>query len=633
MIWWLSLTAVSCARPVWCGRGVGGIRSVEALLILLLCASVAVAVRVLSREDSAPLSWWLTGWLAAGAATILVLVRDAFPHAPLVAYPLGSAFPALLVAGALALGGRRVPRWLLPAALVHGLLRSALAAAGETRLSWALALAVEPAVVVTSAWLVWRATPRAGVSRSERWLAPSLVLLAALGAVHVVSMMETGRVSPGLLAMWVVSVPSLVGVQLHAEWERGRRRWQSAQAELERRVEERTAELRDSERRVFEAQRLESLALLSGGVAHDFDNLLLVILGNSRAALAEAPPDSALAARLARIGAAAEHGARLTQQMLAYSGRSSRARKPIDLSKLALETSDLLHASVSERCRVEIELAPCAPAEGDATQLQQVLLNLATNASDACGAAGGRLVVRTGSRDVSARDLEDAVGSESARPGRYVFLEVSDDGPGMDAATRQRIFEPFFTTKPSGRGLGLAAVLGIVRAHGGVVRVRTRPGAGTTLSVMLPEAASATATLSRVPALPQAARRGCVLVIDDQESVVDVTQCLLRAAGHRALGCTSGRAGIEMFRERADEIDAVLLDLTMPDADGEQVLEALRRIRPDVRVVISTGYDANAVAERVRAQVAGFVRKPFDPDAMLAEVERVLAGDGVAASG
>jgi signal transduction histidine kinase/CheY-like chemotaxis protein len=609
------------------GRGLGGIGSVEALLILLLCASVAVAARVLARSEGTPLTWWLSGWLAAGAATILVLLRDEFPHAPLLAYPLGSSFPALLLGGALALGGRQVPRWLLPGAFALGLLRSAVAAAGQTRLSWGLALAIEPACALASAWLVWRAIPRTGASLSERLLAPSIVLLGALGAVHIVAMMQTGRVSPGLLAMWVVSVPSLLGVQLHAEWERSRRRWRGVQEELECRVEERTAALRESERRMFESQRLESLALLSGGVAHDFDNLLLVILGNSRAAQAEAPPGSALASRLARIGAAAEHGARLTQQMLAYSGRSSLARKPIDLSQLALETSDLLHASVSERCRVEIELAPCAPAEGDATQLQQVLLNLATNASDACGAAGGHLVVRTGSCEPGARELADVVGSESAQPGRYVFLDVSDDGPGMDAATRQRMFEPFFTTKPSGRGLGLAAVLGIVRAHGGVVRVRTRPGAGTTVSVLLPEAPSAIAR-ARAPAATPPVRRGCVLVIDDQESVVDVTQCLLRAAGHRAVGCTSGRAGIEIFRERADEIDAVLLDLTMPDTDGEQVLEALRRIRPDVRVVISTGHDASSVAARVRAQAAGFVRKPFDPDAMLAEVERALAADG-----
>jgi DNA-binding NtrC family response regulator len=164
------------------------------------------------------------------------------------------------------------------------------------------------------------------------------------------------------------------------------------------------------------------------------------------------------------------------------------------------------------------------------------------------------------------------------------------------------------------------------RAHDGVVRVRTRPGAGTTVSVLLPEAPSATAR-AQAPSPARRSRRGCVLVIDDQESVVDVTQCLLRAAGHRVVGCTSGRAGIEIFRERADEIDAVLLDLRMPDADGEQVLEALRRIRADVRVVISTGYDTDCVGERVRAQAAGFLRKPFDPDEMLAEVERALGAD------
>jgi CheY-like chemotaxis protein len=286
--------------------------------------------------------------------------------------------------------------------------------------------------------------------------------------------------------------------------------------------------------------------------------------------------------------------------------------------------ADLLRASVSERCRIELELAPHAPAEGDATQLQQVLLNLVTNAAEALAERRGRVIVRTGCTEVGAH----ATGAEGAGPGRYVFLEVEDDGPGMDAATRLRIFEPFFTTKFSGRGLGLAAVQGIARAHRGAVEIESEPGRGTRLRVLMPLAARAPQTTrdEATPADSAARRRGTVLVVDDQESVVEVAQHILQSAGHRVLTAVGGSAGIARFAEHAHEIDAVLLDLTMPDADGEQVLEALQRVRPEVPVIIATGYGAGFTAQRVRARVAGFVHKPYAFEEMLAQIERALAG-------
>jgi signal transduction histidine kinase len=595
---------------------------VEALLILLVCGSAALGWRVVRRSES-PATWWVAGWVAAGMGSILAMLRDAFPLAQYLGFPLGSLFPAMLFAGATALARRPVPRWLLPGAFAYGCLRTALAAAGHPELAWQAALVLEPPVVLASAWVVHRAVPRSGVSRSERLLAPSMVVLAVLGAVHVGWLMETPRIPPGLLAMWVVGVPPLLGVQLHAEWERSRRTLQRVHDELERRVEERTAALRRSESRLFETQRLESLAMLTGGVAHDFNNLLVVILGNSRAALAEAPEGSALHARLSRVRAAAEHGARLTEQMLAYSGKSSLALKPIDLSQLALEMGDLLRASVSERCHIELELAPRAPAEGDGTQLQQVLVNLVTNASEALAERAGRVVVRTGCSEVIARE-PDAAGTD-APPDPYAFLEVEDDGPGMDAATRERIFEPFFTTKFSGRGLGLAAVQGIVRAHRGIAKVESEPGRGTRIRVLLPLAPGVPPATGARAADAAPGRRGTVLVVDDQESVVEVAQLILQAAGHRVLTAVGGRAGIEQFRAHAGEIDAVVLDLTMPEADGEQVLDALQRQRPDVPVIIATGYGAGFAADRVRERVTGFVHKPYAFEELLAQIDRALA--------
>ncbi len=749
--------------------------SVEGLLILLVCGSVGFGWHLIRRSENSAAAYWVAGWVAAGAGAILLVVQSEFPRAHFLAYPLGSLFPALLLGGACVLASRPVPRWLLPGALVYGALRLGLVAAGWPLAAWVLALGIEPIAVLAAALLVFRATPEAA-SRSERLLAPSLVALAALGVTHVAWMMRVEGVPSGLLATWVVAVPSLFGVQLHAEWERGRRALQRARDELGLRVETRTAELaranrslreevaerrtvedalresearyrvvselssdlafgfrvdledhvsggwvtdaysritgytleelkgggwlplvhpedlqktreqfaeilaqrardlevrlitksgrvitvharlrvtrdvqpacfrvvgaarditsmrqteeerRKLERHVLETQRLESLAMLTGGVAHDFNNLLVVILGNGRMASAEAPPDSPLHARLARIRTAAEHGARLTEQMLAYSGKASVALKPIALSHLIEEMADLLRASVSERCRLEFELSHRTLVEGDATQIQQVLLNLVTNASEALAGGAGAVRVRTGRTQQDAVSLAGAAGTEHPAPGSYVFLEVADDAPGMDAATQARIFEPFYTTKFSGRGLGLAAVLGIVRAHRGVVQVQSEVGRGTRVRVLFPEALGAVARVDDPPATEAGAtRRGTILVVDDQDSVVEVAQIILEAAGHRVFTAVGGRAGIEHFRSRAEQIDAVLLDLAMPDADGEQVLFEMQRLRPDVRVIISSGHDAGYSAERSNdCGVVGFVRKPYEPEELLEQIARAL---------
>ena len=631
--------------------------------------------------------------------------------------------------------------------------------------------------MLAAAWLVHRATPRAGATLSQRALAPSMLVLAALAAFHVAWLMRVSQISPGLIAIWIAAVPTLFGVQIHSEWERGRRVLQRAREELEERVAARTADLalanaslrqevaerrtaeealrqseeryrvvselgsdlgfglridldnhisdgwvtdahsritgyapgelgglgwlrlihpedlerfqrrfaeilanrggelevrlltksghvvtvhsrlkvtpdatgsifhvvgaardvtearraeeerRELERHVQEAQRLEGLAMLTGGVAHDFNNLLAVILGNSRMASADVPPDSPLHLRLTRIRAAAEHGAGLTEQMLAYSGKSGVALKPLDLSHLVEEMIDLLRASISEQCELELDLAPRAPIEGDITQIRQVLLNLVTNASESLVAGKGTLHVRTGLVEQGEEDLAGGAGAERPLPGAYAFLEVSDDGRGMDAATQTRVFEPFFTTKFAGRGLGLAAVRGIVRAHRGSVQMRSGVGTGTTVRVLMPELRSDFARAPDAPTARMGERRGgTILVVDDHDYVVEVAQAFLERAGHCVVTANGGRAAIEIFRERGHEIDAVLLDLTMPDTSGEEVLLELRQICPDVRVIISTGYTAQAASELLASHgVVGFVRKPYQPEEILEQVSRALA--------
>ena len=725
----------------------------EPLAVAGVLGSVALGWAIVRRGDANPLTCWAAGWVAGGASCVLAVVRDAFPWAYYLSFPLGSAFPALLLAGALLLASRPVPGWLIPAAVGFGVLRAGLQIGAGPELAFGVALVVEPLVVLAAAWLAYRALPRQGASRAERLVAPSLVLLAIAGAVHLVWMMRASEVSPALMVMWVSAVPPLFGVQVYAEWERMRRAIQHAQGELEERVAVRTAELRASEERhrviselgsdlafgfrtdlaygvrggwvtdafaritgytledlkgpgwrslvhpddvasceaqiseivaghvremehriitrdgrvlvvlarldvtredadgslrivgaahdvtemrraederrklelrVLEAQRLESLAMLTGGVAHDFNNLLAVILGNGRMALADTSADSPLHERLSRIRTAAEHGARLTEQMLAYSGRSAVALKPIDLAQLVEEMADLLRASVAKSCRLELDLSQHAVVDADDTQLRQVVLNLVTNASDALIDGRGTVCVRTGLLRLAPGDATREGGAAEAPPGTYAFVEVRDDGRGMDAATRARMFEPFFTTKFPGRGLGLAAVQGIVGAHRGSIDVRSEAGRGTTVRALLPEAGAAVAPRPKAAPLRGAGgRHGTVLVIDDDASVVEVAEVLLERAGHSVVTALGGREGIARFRERGREIDAVVLDLAMPDVDGEEVLRELRRFRPDVRVVIATGY---AAAERVRAEdVIGVLRKPYEPEQLIELIDLALA--------
>jgi CheY-like chemotaxis protein len=265
--------------------------------------------------------------------------------------------------------------------------------------------------------------------------------------------------------------------------------------------------------------------------------------------------------------------------------------------------------------------------EGDATQIRQILLNLVTNASESLTGGSGSVRVRTGLIQQSAEDLAGAAGAEHPRPGVYALLEVTDDGEGMDAATLARVFEPFFTTKFSGRGLGLAAVLGIVRMHGGVARIRSAVGRGSSVRVLLPSSHGAfTASPDAGNGRSPERSSGTILVVDDQEDVVEVAQAFLERAGHSVIVAGGGQAAIEIFRDRSQEIDAVLLDLAMPDTGGEEVLLEIRRIRSDVGVIIATGYSAQAASERLASLgVAGFVHKPYEPEEILEQVGRALA--------
>jgi PAS domain S-box-containing protein len=393
-----------------------------------------------------------------------------------------------------------------------------------------------------------------------------------------------------------------------------------------RRAEE---ERRHLEAHMQEVQKLESLGLLAGGVAHDFNNLLAVVLGNEALAMSEAQPGSNLAKQLERIRSAAKHAEGLTSQMLTYSGKASLSLKPVDLSGLVEEMSPLLEASISRKCRLETSPGHGRTlAEGDPTRLRQVILNLVINASEALGDRPGRVAVRTGLMFADEAYLEDTFGSGELAQGEYVYLEVSDSGQGIDAETRKRIFEPFFSTKRSGRGLGLASVLGIVRGHHGAIKLATEPGGGTCFRILLPPAsgfAIPAATWARKR--PAEVRAGTVLVVDDDDAVREVASEFLVRDGLDVVTAGGGREALKVLRDDvAGKIDAVVLDLAMPDLDGRETLLEIRRLRPELPVVVASGFREDRNAERFPTEeIASFVRKPYEAEDLVDAVRAALA--------
>jgi PAS domain S-box-containing protein len=383
---------------------------------------------------------------------------------------------------------------------------------------------------------------------------------------------------------------------------------------------------RELERQLHEAQKLESLGLLAGGIAHDFNNLLVGVLGNAELALRRTGPESASAEPLAGILESARRAADLCQQMLAYSGRGRFVVQPVSLSCVVDEMTQLLRASISKKARLSLRLAEDLPAvEADVTQLRQVVMNLLTNASDAVSESGGEILVSTERAHLDREVTMGAVPGATLPAGDYVRLRVSDTGRGMPQEVRARMFDPFFSSKATGRGLGLSAVQGIVRGHGGTIDVDSAPGRGTRITVLLPASeATARATHSSLPPAPDTARSGTILVVDDEPGVRTVAERTLEDFGFSVLSAKSGEDALSLFREHHADISAVLLDMTMPGMDGGQTLRALEEIDPDVRVALTSGYDEGSTADALGApERVTFVPKPAPLETLLAALDRV----------
>ena len=388
-------------------------------------------------------------------------------------------------------------------------------------------------------------------------------------------------------------------------------------------VKEAEASRRALELQMQQAQKFESLGVLAGGIAHDFNNLLVGILGNASIARSEVDGGSPLAELLDDIESAARRAAELTNQLLAYAGKGRFRLEPLQLPALVRETSLLLQSMIGRTAAFRLEVdTPVPPVLGDAAQLRQVLVSLLSNAAEAIGEREGTITLRTALATVDAATLAQSFGEAGFAPGEYVVLEVTDDGPGMDEATLARVFDPFFTTKFTGRGLGMAATLGIVRSHHAAMHLTSAPGHGTTVRVFFPPAGERTPTPAGGAVVPQ----GTVLVVDDEAQVRDVARRMLERRGWTVLVAVDGREALESYARHADRIRAVILDVTMPRLSGDGVLAEWRRQGVSVPVVLASGYSAQSLSVMIDGPDAPvFVQKPFVQAELLAALDQALA--------
>jgi len=379
--------------------------------------------------------------------------------------------------------------------------------------------------------------------------------------------------------------------------------------------------------RLLESQRTESLGLLAGNIAHDFNNLLSGVLTNAELALLDLPPNAPLARRIEQMRHAAVRMADLSREMLAYSGRGAFNVGHVDLNVLVRDMSHLITASISKRVRLVYEFAPTPVIiEAESTQIRQVVMNLITNASDSMEQRSGIITLSTGIVEARATDFSDVPWAGELREGFYSYFEVQDTGCGMTPETIRRMFEPFFTTKPRGRGLGLAAAHGIIRNHHGALKVTSEPGRGTTFRVFIPLAADAPALSAEESAdLETWTGHGTILVVDDDDVVREMAATLLSYAGFGTLKADSGEEAVSCVGRTAGEIRAVLLDATMPGMDGPDVVTQMRMKRPDLPVILMSGYSENEAMRRYSGvELQGFVLKPFEAGGLKRALRTVL---------
>jgi PAS domain S-box-containing protein len=379
------------------------------------------------------------------------------------------------------------------------------------------------------------------------------------------------------------------------------------------------------EGQLLQAQKQESLVVLAGGIAHDFNNILMAILGNAELGMMCVNGDSPVAVNLHRIEQAAARAAELTKQMLAYSGKGRFVIEDINLNELIEQMLRMLEVSISKNALVRLHLhQPLPLVEADATQMSQVIMNLAINASEALGIDGGVIDITTGCSKCDRNHLREFWQDESMSEGNYICLEVADTGCGMNKETMAKLFDPFFTTKFTGRGLGMAAVQGIVKGHKGAIKVYSESGKGTTFTVLLPAGSHAAGLPHPEIASEDYTMRGTVLLVDDEETVRSTGSQLLKALGFTPITANDGLEALSIFKA-TPEIAFVILDLTMPRMDGEQCFRELRQLAPLVKVIMSSGYHEQEVTQKfIGRGLSGFLQKPYKLSALRDTVKTMV---------
>jgi len=378
-----------------------------------------------------------------------------------------------------------------------------------------------------------------------------------------------------------------------------------------------TTERHQLQDQLRQTQRLESLGVLAGGIAHDFNNLLTGILGNASIADARLKLDDPARPLLREVMAASRRAAELTQQLLAYAGKGRVCREHLDLLELVRELLPLVRPSIPAGVQLMLDLAS-APIQADAGQIHQLVMNLIINAAEAISGTG-TVVLTSG--------IEEISGSVTHRlpPAKYAYLRVCDTGSGMDEATLGRIFEPFFSTKFSGRGLGLAAAMGIVHSHEGSIDVESAPGRGTTFTIWLPASDVGPAPVRQPVASADLRGSGAILVVDDEDLVLRMAQAALEAYGYTALLACDGRSALDVVAVSGDHIRAVVLDLTMPGITSEETIKQLRIMQPKIPVMITSGYGESEVIERFEATgINGFLQKPYTAEQIASRISAVI---------
>ncbi len=399
-----------------------------------------------------------------------------------------------------------------------------------------------------------------------------------------------------------------------------RKRWEEERLEMQHKL--------------LQAQKLEGLAVMAGGIAHDFNNQLTAVLGNLELALMDRALEPKARQNIENAITAAKRSAEFSRQMQIYAGNAVHLPVDLDLNELAHKNEDLLKSAVSKTTTLHFEIDKGLPFIcGDADQIQLIITNLIMNASEAIGDKDGDVTLTTGVMDCDEAYLGRSRLEDKPEPGRFVFLGVTDPGCGMDAETQRRLFDPFFSTKFWGRGLGMATVLGITKGHHGAIIVDSEVGKGTTIRVLFPASAQ-----DRAPSLQDrsvvavkdsrsdsGAGRKTILVVDDDEMVRDYCVEFLELLGYDTIAAADGEEGVRIVRERLNEIALVLLDFVMPKMNGAEAFMELTRIKPDVKVLLSSGYTEDVMRQRFPGrQPASILHKPYDMETLKAELERLL---------